>query len=303
MLDLLKFLLDYMKGTYVMGDLVFSIFSNERFLDLSLYQYGYEKCTPLHSYGPYVRNHYLFHYVISGHGTLIVNGVSGHTQEFHLSPNTGFLILPGMVNTYFADQEDPWEYTWIEFDGIKTKEFLELAGLNGNSPLYTPKTITGGHDVRDEMLYIVRHSQASALNLIGHLYLFLDHVVQTSTTQKKGQGYKLRDFYIKETLVFIEQNYDKVITVEDMARNCSLNRSYFGKIFREVIGNSPQEFLIQYRMEKATEKLKLTTSPIGKISVDVGYPNPLHFSRAFKKIYGISPREYRQANQNLKVVP
>ena len=47
-------------------NLLFSVFPNENFVDLSLYQYGWEHCAPSHSYGPAARNHYLFHYVISG---------------------------------------------------------------------------------------------------------------------------------------------------------------------------------------------------------------------------------------------
>ena len=49
-----------------MDNYSFSIFPNDSFLDLRPYQYGWEQCAPLHSFGPFVRNHYLFHYVISG---------------------------------------------------------------------------------------------------------------------------------------------------------------------------------------------------------------------------------------------
>lgn len=42
---------------------LFHVFSDDRFMDLTLYQYGYEKCRPLHSFGPSVRNHFLFHYI------------------------------------------------------------------------------------------------------------------------------------------------------------------------------------------------------------------------------------------------
>ena len=48
-----------------MDEYSFSLFPNENFMDLRLYQYGWEQCAPLHSFGPFVRNHYLFHYVIS----------------------------------------------------------------------------------------------------------------------------------------------------------------------------------------------------------------------------------------------
>ena len=61
---------------------------------------------------------------------------------------------------------------------------------------------------------------------------------------------KIRDFYIKEALSYIEQNFQNNITIEDIASFCGLNRSYFGKIFHDSIGKSPQEFLISYRMTK-----------------------------------------------------
>ena len=74
-------------------------------------------------------------------------------------------------------------------------------------------------------------------------------------------------------------------------------RSYFGRIFREAVGKSPQEFLISYRMTRATELLKLTELSIGDIGNAVGYPNQLHFSRAFRSVYGISPRQWRTENK------
>ena len=60
-----------------MHEYSFSVFPNENFLDLRLFQYGWEQCAPLHSFGPFVRNHFLFHYVISGRGCLHSNGPDG----------------------------------------------------------------------------------------------------------------------------------------------------------------------------------------------------------------------------------
>ena len=110
----------------------------------------------------------------------------------------------------------------------------------------------------------------------------------------------MKDFYIKEALAYIENHYMEEVTVEDIAESSGLNRSYFGKIFKETVGKSPQEFLISYRMIKAAELLKLTRYPINEIGNAVGYPNQLHFSRAFKSIYGVSPRNWRKDNSVLK---
>ena len=90
--------------------------------------------------------------------------------------------------------------------------------------------------------------------------------------------------------------YDLLFSIEDMAACCGINRSYLGKIFHDSIGKTPQEFLIHYRMSKATELLKMTKLSIADIGNAVGYPNQLHFSRAFKKIYGVSPKNWRDQN-------
>ena len=281
------------------NDLLFAVFPNENFIDLSLYQYGWEHCKPSHSYGPAARNHYLFHYVISGTGTLMSDDSAGRTHTYQIRSGQGFMIFPKQVNTYIADEKLPWEYAWVEFDGLKAKESLEMAGLTMDSPIYHPGARDLSLELKNEMLYIAQHSDQSPFHLIGHLYLMLDYLTRSSSKRLIQTG-KIRDFYIKEAISFIEQNFQNDISVEDIAGFCNLNRSYFGKIFRDTLGKSPQEFLISYRMSKAAELLKLTELSVGDISSAVGYLNQLHFSRAFKKIYGISPRQWRNENKTVK---
>lgn len=276
-----------------MSNFLFSVFPNEHFVDLGLYQYGWEQCEPSHSYGPAARNHYLFHYVISGTGTLMSEDSSGNTQIYSIKSGQGFMIFPQQITTYIADKNLPWEYAWIEFDGLRVKEALEIAGLNKNSPVYKSKNKELSISLMNELLYIAQNSDESPFHLIGHLYLCLDYLIRSSNSGRLFQGGRMRDFYIKESLSFIEQNFQNNISVEDIANFCGLNRSYFGKIFKDTVGKSPQEFLLNYRMVKATELLKLTQLSIGDISNAVGYSNQLHFSRAFKNIYQLSPRDWR----------
>ena len=280
-----------------MKDFSFSVFPNENFLDLRLFQYGWEQCAPLHSFGPFVRNNYLLHYVISGRGQLDATGPDGVNRRYVLGPDQGFLICPGLVNTYFADKKDPWKYVWLEFGGLRAEESLGAAGLGPLQPIYQPGTPEQGRLVRDAMLYIAAHSQASTLHLIGHLYLFLDGLIQSSSTRREAAGPRLQDFYIQEAVTFMEHNYQRELTVEEIADMCKLNRSYFSKMFRDSMGCPPQEFLIRLRLSKAAERLKSTRASIGAISAACGYPNQLHFSRAFKKRYGLSPREWRMQNK------
>lgn len=210
------------------------------------------------------------------------------------------MLFPNQINTYIADQDLPWEYTWVEFDGLRAKEIVSTAGLSPDHPVYHAGSKDLRNEMMNEMLYIARHpgsSSESPFHMIGHLYLFLDYFMRSAATVRMNQSGKIRDFYIKEALSYIEQNFQNNITIEDIAAFCGLNRSYFGKIFHDTIGKSPQEFLISYRMTKAAELLKLTSLSIADIGNAVGYPNQLHFSRAFKNVYGTSPRSWRNTNR------
>lgn len=280
-----------------MQDVLFSVFPNENFVDLGLFQFGKEQCAPAHSFGPATRNHFLFHYVLSGTGILYADNAKGETIPHHIRSMQGFMIFPGQINTYIADSHMPWEYVWLEFDGLRVKSMLEMAGFSQDTPIYHARKKELREEMRKEMLYIVEHANESAFHLIGHLYLFLDYLTRSIAPIRVKASSTLRDFYLHEAIEYIEHNFQNAITVEDIAAVCGLNRTYFGKIFKQTTGKTPQNFLLQYRMTKATELLLLTELSVHDISNAVGYENALHFSRAFKTVYGVPPREWRNQNR------
>ena len=72
-----------------------------------------------------------------------------------------------------------------------------------------------------------------------------------------------------------------------------INRSYFSNLFKKELSVSPQEFLINYRLDKAAQMLSETEDSVGNVASAVGYADPLAFSKAFKQKFGVSPRSYR----------
>ena len=171
-----------------MSDLLFSVFPNENFVDLGLYQYGWEQCAPAHSFGPAARNHYIFHYVISGTGTLLADDKHGNTTEWQVKSGQGFMLFPGQVTTYIADSKLPWEYTWVEFDGLRAREIVTTAGLSLNHPIYHASSKELRNQMMEEMLYLSRHPEESPFHLIGHLYLFLDYFMRSAATVRMNQS-------------------------------------------------------------------------------------------------------------------
>jgi len=285
-----------------MDKFFYRIFPNESFMDLSLCQFGYEECDPLHCFGPVRRGHYLFHYIISGKGSFTSTNDKFENSEYSLEGGQGFLIWPHQIHTYIADGKTPWVYTWVEFDGIKAKEFVTQAGLTYTNPIYISRNNEEREKVKNEILAIVNSKNDHPLSNIGHLYLFMSALITSSSLRKVVTGGSLRDFYIRECLSFIEHHYQENINVEDIADFCSLDRSYLGKIFKSVLNISPQDFLIRYRINKSCELMKTTDHTISEISEMVGYSNQFNFSRTFKEFIGKSPRNWRNENKYQRTV-
>jgi AraC-like DNA-binding protein len=280
-----------------MEKLYYNIFPNENFVDLSLYQYGYEECDPAHCFGPARRNHFLFHYILSGKGKFQSTNDKGVEKYYSLEGGQGFLIWPHQQTFYIADEKVPWVYAWIDFDGLKARELVIQAGLTYNNPIYISRDNEEREKMKNEILTIVNSKNSLPLSTMGHFYLFISALITSSSMRKEVTGGSLRDFYIRECLSFIEQHYHENISVEDIASFCNLDRSYLGKIFKSVLNTSPQDFIIRYRINKSCELMKITDYTIGEIGEMVGYQNHFNFSRAFKTLIGKSPRNWRNENK------
>lgn len=130
--------------------------------------------------------------------------------------------------------------------------------------------------------------------------LFLKEINYVKNT-KKVDRYDF-PFYDKSNIVkiildYFDNNYMNNVSLDDMSRNMYLSSVYISKVFKEKTGESPINYLINLRLEKAKDLLISTESPIKSIAQAVGYSDAYYFSKLFKKYYGHSPYKYRLANK------
>lgn len=104
---------------------------------------------------------------------------------------------------------------------------------------------------------------------------------------------KLEYVYIEKAKEYIEKNYYKDINMAVVSNYVSLNYSYFSSIFNKDIGMNFSDYLNLIRVEKAKILLKNIDYKIHEVSEMVGYKNPKHFTKNFKKITKLTPVEYR----------
>jgi AraC-like DNA-binding protein len=263
--------------------------------DAELLYCGHQKCAPGHSYGPDMRDHYVFHLILSGNGMFKSAG-----RLFHLSAGQGFMLYPETQVYYSADIETPWEYAWVGFRGRAAGRLLGSA-LSPGLP-----AVTFGERFarqRELILRIVEAVKAgSAEDMLESCGLFLEFMANLAR-EKPPQGGNAEipaqgpqsGRYVERAKEFIRENLSRDITASDVAHSLGLNRSYFSKIFTEACGKPPSQFISWYRLNTAWHLLRHTDMPVGEIAGHVGYNDAAYFSRCFAKYFGRPPREERNA--------
>ena len=262
-----------------------------KYSDLKVYQYGYEECKPNHSYGPANRDHFLLHFISQGKGTF-----RSKNKTYTLSEGQGFLICPGIITSYSADESEPWTYSWIGFNGTNAEYYLSRAGLSFENPVFSYENGEFFHQIFSELLLLDRSKISDQVRMIGYVYMLLALLMENSSIlELQGKAFfSSKEEYVKNAILYVQTNFSRNLTVKEMADYLGLNRSYLGVIFKEITGLTPQEFLIDFRIEKAKKLLADKSMSIGDVSRSVGYDDPLTFSKLFKKNVGISPNAYRK---------
>ncbi len=266
-------------------------FANEQTGSLYLNCCGCSKTEPLHSFGPALKPHYLVHYVLSGKGVFHLNATS-----YSLEAGYGFLITPGELTFYQADEKEPWTYVWIGFSGTKAEEYTKNLGLSVRNPIFRSDKSDELYDLVKDMMEHNTVGIANDLRRNGQLGVFLSMIAETAPIPETDKTEKANQ-YVKRAVEFIQSNYCNPIKVTDIADYVCINRSYLYTLFQNSIGMAPQQFLAAFRITKAAELLHLNQIPIESIAFSCGYTDPLVFTKAFKLMKGMSPSAYRKEMQ------
>ncbi len=130
-------------------------------------------------------------------------------------------------------------------------------------------------------------------------------IIQSTLAAKALKGFAYtRGIHakIEQAKQFIERNFDKKITLEDMAGQACLSPKYFSRIFKEITGTGFNEYRLSIKIAQACELLKNSDYTVTEIASHFGYKNLESFIRMFEKIMKSSPMQYRRKHQkkNLK---
>ena len=241
---------------------------DQHFNGLNPMQFGHENCAPLHDFGPAVRTHWLLHFVVSGFGKFTREGVT-----YDIGPGEIFVIPPYIETYYQADKKQPWKYIWI---GFTTEEIPEVF----LQPVISCPNVGN-----------IFHEMLSCSKLENGRSAYLSSCLWKLVSLLSEQG-KSTSNYVDMALNYMNSEYASGITIQQVADSIGINRKYFCSLFSKQVGISPSEYLIHLRLNKAAELMTTYNQSPTIAAMSVGYNDIYHFSKIFKKHFGVSPREY-----------
>ncbi|MFC5650171.1 AraC family transcriptional regulator [Paenibacillus solisilvae] len=268
-------------------------------IELYLSFWGKENCVPGHAVGPGVRDLYKVHFIHKGTGIVRVGD-----KQFNLSPGQAFFIYPHVVTYYEADRHDPWTYSWIGFQGTRVAPILSGTNLTPEQPVF-PMDLRFMPALYDQLTELLTQEVSHDLQFTGILYEFFALLVALAppSSPNAAPSIKKQDGYVHQSMEFIHAHYSENMSVQQLAAYLRLDRKYVSALFKDALGVPPQQYLLQYRMDKAAELLGKGLYTVGEVARSVGYQDALLFSKMFKKVKGISPKFLLPGSSYEDIVP
>ena len=240
-------------------------------------------------------------YIKKGHGYVTVD-----LHQYRVSGGTIVLILPGQLHSIDQFMDLSMEYENIIFNVgmlLPRTEDSSSTGflrpfLNGQITVPSVYSIVSKHhpalsaclDACDEICKT--KPEGYDLFIKGKLFEFFYILSNRCRNEKNPRTVKSLD-KLKIILKFVEHSYMHKITIAEAAERIDFSESHFMRYFKENMGISFIEYLRDYRLTMAARLLLVSEDTILNIAEEVGFENLSYFNRAFKKKYGVTPREYR----------
>tara|TARA_R110001583_G_scaffold7971_2_gene38817 strand:- start:56 stop:979 length:924 start_codon:yes stop_codon:yes gene_type:complete len=234
-----------------------------------------------------------------------------HRRDFETNflPHESFVMAPNRsieIDFPTASITSPTTCIAIEISQKRIKRICNE--LNSSAPLsvyeqewrYDDKLMHTHHNAQTQVL----------LNRMIHIFtenhqdrhFMVDLAVSELITRLLR--HQTRDFILSHSLLdpehnginsvvaHLQQNLKEAINIDSLSKISCMSRTKFFSEFKRIIGCTPQDFLFQLRLKKAADLLKRNKS-VTQVCFATGYLNTSHFSRSFKKFFGMNPSEYK----------
>lgn len=236
-------------------------------------------------------------YIVKGAGRF----QSGSLNEMPVREGHVFLLFPGEWHNYYPDKETGWEEYWIGFNGTNMRDRVRCGFFDCQKPVYDI-------GIQDEVIQLYRRAIETAQtevagfqqqlsgfvsNLLGHVYTLHRNACfeQTDVANK-----------INKARMILSEQYNVDIPLEPLAQEVQMSYSWFRHAFKEYTGFSPNQYVLELRIQKSKALLTNSVLSIKEIAYKVGFNNSEYYATLFRRKTEMTPGEYRRFTQG-KLIP
>lgn len=210
-----------------------------------------------------------------------------------LTQHEAMLLPQNTRHVYGASEASPWSLHWVHFVGGSSEYFFRQLppgkfklAVDPNASEQLSQLFVESYAAFASSFAVDRMIYAS--QTLHHLLalLFFNNHAFTPALLNSQQN-------IDETLLFLQRNIHRSLTLNEMAEHAKMSKSHFSRLFKKQTGYSPIDYFIRLKMQHACMLLSTRIS-IREIALQLGYEDPYYFSHSFKLVIGCAPAIYRR---------
>jgi AraC-like DNA-binding protein len=247
---------------------------------------GREQCAPNYRIERNGFKFYSIEFVSAGNGTLTLRG-----KTSPLRPGALFFYGPGVPHKIETDRDAPLLKHFIDFSGFGLSSLIRQTEL-AHMPLYT----SGILRIRSIFENLLQTGNTESRRRNELCILLLKQLIFTidETALPHQEAFSPAWQTYLRCRQHVEQNFQTIGSVCEIAAECHLDQAYLCRLFQRYATETPRQLLVRLKMARAANLLSGQSPLIKQVAEESGYPDPYHFSRVFKQVYGISPESFRQ---------
>lgn len=279
------------KNSHNTSSLEFSALNNTNDTNpyLRLLSCGFTNDKDVHSLKSNRLNEHLFICCTEGTFDCIITN-----KTFTLSKGDIILAKVGSSINIENNPSVPLSIAWITFNGLISTGILRYSCLLKSFPICKVNDIDFFVNLINKMLLTHRHGSVHHILRDCYLLDFLMHIAKAQYKKYYSTAQNNAKIYVTEALKYITIHYNDNISINELASYIGIDRSHLTYCFTQSIGISPKKIITLYKMFISAQELVETSKPIKIIAVEVGYHDPISFSKAFKLFHNVSPSEFRK---------
>ncbi len=230
----------------------------------------------------------IFLYCSEGEGTVNIEG-----KRYILRENEAITIPRSQRHSYYANDTDPWSILWFHFKGSDTEYY----------PLKEGKIVRfQSNRTKNRMMYffdLLFQTLDGSYTERNFIYIskVLDLILAETYIKEKIGEINEPNKHVTNIVRFMYAHLGEPLTLERICDEFGLSKSYVNAIFLRSAQRAPMDFFTNLKIREACNALRSSDRYIYEIAQGLGYKDQYYFSRLFKKIVGVSPKEYREGKE------